>query len=111
MYTLIFSKAGHVTKSALFDTRVPKDLENQLIQARKFGMDLFKVPDGAEIPKEVTKPVVKFSWSDAIEDFDYDKDYADARKEEMDGVKKQMEEQIATIEKAKADSLTKARAR
>ncbi|HNF32876.1 MAG TPA: hypothetical protein PLU51_10725, partial [Bacteroidia bacterium] len=109
VFTLVFSKAGCVTKSIVFDTRVPEPVKNQLLSNRKFGIELFKVPEGVEQPKELAKPVAKWSWNDAYDDFDYDLEYSNARKQENEVVKKQLEEMAIVQEKQKKDSLAKAR--
>lgn len=109
VYTLLFTKSGCVTKSIIFDTRVPEPIKNQLLSNRKFGIELFKIPEGVEQPKELDKPVAKWSWNDSYDDFDYDLEYSNARKQENEQIKKVLEEQAVAQEKQRNDSLAHAR--
>jgi len=50
--------------------------------------------EGAEMPKDIDKPVAKLAFNEAYEDFDYDQLYSQTRKTELDQVKKDMAAQI-----------------
>ena len=115
-YTLVFSKNGSITKKVLVDTKVPDEYIAQIF-SYKFKIELFKLPDGSEMPKDVDKPVAKLAFSEVYEDFDYDQLYTQTRKTEIDQIKKDMAAQIvkkdaekkAVSDKAKRDSLDAAR--
>ena len=127
-YLVIFSKPGCITKTVAVDTHVP-DSDKDQIQQFKFKIELFKLPEGAEMPKDVDKPVTKLAFSEEFGDFDYDVKYSETRKTEIEKVKKDAADQVAKqaetkrkadeaaakakqqlallTEKAKQDSITK----
>ena len=111
-YTIIFSKHGSITKKVLVDTKVPDEYKSQIF-SYKFKIELFLLPEGTEMPKDIDKPVAKLAFSEVYEDFDYDQLYTQTRKTEIDQIKKDMAAEIlkkdaakkATADKAKRDSL------
>ncbi|HMT29918.1 MAG TPA: cell envelope integrity protein TolA, partial [Bacteroidia bacterium] len=107
-YTLIFSKNGSISKTVEFDTKVPDENKDQIFSL-KFKMDLFKTVEGVEAPSDVTKPVAKYAFSEVIDDFDYDPNYSNARKSELEKVKQEMQAQLA--KQKQEEELAKARMR
>lgn len=95
-YLIIVSKDGFVTKSIAFNTRVPS--EAGPTWDFDFIVELFRDMPGLD--KGVYRnPVAKVYFNKAINDFDYDLDYAmDFQKREQE-VKKQIEELQVNKEK------------
>ena len=98
-YSVIFSKKGCITKTVAIDTHVP-DSEKDQMQSFKFKIELFRLPDGAEMPKDIEKPVAKLGYSNEYAEFDYDVKYAEERKVEVEKVKKDV---AALLAKQDAD--------
>jgi len=85
-----------ITKSVLFDTRVPDNYKNLVLQNQKFGIDLFQIIEGVSTAA-ADKPVTRFAWDESIEDFTYDLSYSNARKSEMDEIKREVAEKLNSI--------------
>ena len=116
-YTIVYTKNGSISKSVEFDTKVPDELQGQIFSL-KYKIDLLPHVEGVEEPAGITKPVAKYAFSDAYEDFTYDPNYTNARKSENEKLKQEMEalaekkrlEENASRAKAKADSLAQVNA-
>ena len=107
-YLLVYRKAGCVTKSVEFDTKVPDDYNGQIFSL-KYKIDLFAKVDGLPEPSVLEKPVAKYEYSDDYEDFTYDPNYTKTRKEENTKAKQEL--QVAAEKKRVEDEKIKAQAK
>ncbi|MFM7078705.1 MAG: hypothetical protein ACKOYC_02820, partial [Bacteroidota bacterium] len=107
-YLIVYKKGGCVTKSVEFDTKVPEELNNQIFSL-KYKIELFAKADNLPEPETLAKPVAKYEFNDDYEDFTYDPNYTNTRKEENTKAKQEMQ---AALEKQKIeDDKVKAKAK
>ncbi|MFN5222674.1 MAG: hypothetical protein ACK5DJ_00690, partial [Bacteroidota bacterium] len=108
-YLLVYRKGGCVTKSVEFDTKVPEDYNGQIFSL-KYKIDLFAKVDGLPEPSVLERPVAKYEYSDDFEDFTYDPNYTNTRKEENTKAKQEMQAvaEKKRIEDEKIKAQTKA---
>jgi tetratricopeptide (TPR) repeat protein len=110
IYLIEFSKPGHVTKRIEFSTKnVPED-------DAKYGfefpmeMNLFEKMDGLDV-SILNKPIAKVAFDPATGYMDYDPAYTKSIKNELDRLKKELEEKLKQQEadrKAKQGGYDKA---
>lgn len=108
-YLVVYRKAGFITKSVEFDTKVPQEYAKQIFSL-KYKIDLFEKVDGLPEPSVLSQPVAKYEYSDDYEDFTYDPNYTNTRKEETTKVKQEMQAAVEKqrIEKEKVKAQVKA---
>ncbi|HKR07457.1 MAG TPA: hypothetical protein VJY62_22675, partial [Bacteroidia bacterium] len=107
VYTLVFSKKGAITKSIVFDTKIPDEYKDVFFSNQPFRIDLLSIPDDSIQINIPDKPVAKYAFNPSIDDFDFDQKYSSARKDEFEVLKKDIE---AARAKARQDSIADARA-
>ena len=109
IYIISFVKEGFVTKRLRFDTHVPEDRIEYGFVPFDFTIEIFEQFDEVNTVM-FNQPVGKISFSDVIDEFDYDTDYTQSiqakMEEAMEEVEVQKEEKakrIAEEEKKNAD--------
>jgi hypothetical protein len=120
VYIISFVKKGFVSKKLRFDTHVPQDRIEYGFMPFDFTIEIFEQFDEVNTVM-FNQPVGKISFSDVIDEFDYDTDYTQsiqAKMEEiMEEVDVQKEEKAKRIEEEekknaelnkKVDNLTSA---
>ena len=86
-YLISISKNNYVQKYFSVSTRgIPQDRAGVKLPAIKADVDLFKYYDGVDYSM-FDEPISKFFYSSKKGNFDYDKEYLKAKKEEMKKVK------------------------
>jgi hypothetical protein len=86
-YLISISKNNYVQKYFSVSTRgIPQDQAGVKLPAIKADVDLFKYYDGVDYSM-FDEPISKFFYSSKKGNFDYDKEYLKAKKEEMKKVK------------------------
>ena len=101
IYIISFIKEGFVTKKLLFDTHVPEIRIEYGFVPFQFTIEIFEQFDEVNTVM-FNQPVGKISFSDVIEEFDYDTDYTQSiqakMQEIMEEVYVQKEEKAKRIE-------------
>ncbi|MEO6902953.1 MAG: hypothetical protein ABI315_07350 [Bacteroidia bacterium] len=72
-YTLTFTKQNYITKSIIVDTHVPAGREKRDFGKFSAKVELLQQPSGEVVT--YSQPVGRIKYSDAVADFDFDKDY------------------------------------
>ncbi len=109
IYIISFVKEGFVTKRLRFDTHVPEDRIEYGFVPFDFTIEIFEQFDEVNTVM-FNQPVGKISFSDVIDEFDYDTDYTQSIQAKMEEVIEEVEVQkeekakrIAEEEKKNAD--------
>jgi hypothetical protein len=109
IYIISFVKEGFVTKRLRFDTHVPEDRIEYGFVPFDFTIEIFEQFDEVNTVM-FNQPVGKISFSDVIDEFDYDTDYTQSIQakmeevmEEVDVQKEEKAKRIAEEEKKNAD--------
>ncbi len=111
IYIISFVKEGFVTKRLRFDTNVPKDRIEYGFEPFGFQVEIFEQYDDVNMVV-FNQPVGKISYSELIDEFDYDTDYTksiqsqlDQAQDEVVQAKEKKEKEAAQNEK-KIEELT-----
>ena len=109
VYLVSFEKDGFVSKKLRFDTHVPTDRIEYGFEIFEFKVEIFEQYDDVNMVI-FNQPVGKISFSDLIDEFDYDTDYTksiqaqiDDTMDEIEDKKEEIADQVAAEEKAQAD--------
>ncbi|MFM9053190.1 MAG: hypothetical protein ACKOKF_12915, partial [Bacteroidota bacterium] len=105
-YTITFSKDGLITKTIIFNTSVPVD-EMDIIFDKDFNMDMFENIEGIAQDNSMSKPVAKFKYDPAYEDFEFDQNYSKQIKDEQLEARRAAEEIKKQKERSRLDSLNR----
>ena len=105
-YTISFAKQGLVTKSILFDSRVPQD-QSDIIYQNVFNIDLFDDMGGLSSNNAMRKPVAKISFNPAYEDFVHDNNYTKSIQAEQEKIRRDAEALLKQKDLARLDSMNK----
>ena len=105
-FIISYSKSGFITKSVIFETKVPQD-QSDIIYQVEFNIDLFADVEDVSRNNAMTKPVAKYSFNPAYEDFVHDENYTKSIQAEQDKVRKEAEALAKQKDKGRLDSLNK----
>lgn len=83
IYVISFVKEGFVTKRLRFDTNVPVDRIEYGFEPFGFSVELFEQYDDVNMVV-FNQPVGKISYSELIDEFDYDTDYTKSIQTQID---------------------------
>ncbi|MEZ4721830.1 MAG: hypothetical protein R2813_08155 [Flavobacteriales bacterium] len=100
VYVVSFEKDGYVTKRLRFDTHVPKERAEQGFFPFDFTVELFEQFDDVNVVV-FNQPVGKISYSDLIDEFDYDTDYTQS-------IQTQIQQVLDEVEQKKEEKAVKA---
>ncbi len=109
-YQFYFSKPGYVGKKINFSTTVPGDIEKKNIYPYEILVELFSTFPNADTTF-FKNPVAKITYSNKINDFEYDLDYLLIVKEKINTFQKQYyawRKQAVPQKKLTNNSITKA---
>lgn len=109
VYLVSFEKDGFVSKKLRFDTHVPEDRIEYGFEIFEFTVEIFEQYDDVNMVI-FNQPVGKISFSDLIDEFDYDTDYTksiqaqiDDTMDEIEDKKEELADQQAAEAKAQED--------
>lgn len=112
IYVISFEKEGFVTKRLRFDTHVPENRVEYGFEPFGFEVEIFEQYDDVNMVV-FNQPVGKISYSELIDEFDYDTDYTKTIQSQLEQANKDMEEakekkaEQASKVKDEVSSLTK----
>ena len=92
VYIISFVKKGFVTKKLRFDTHVAQDRIEFGFLPFDFTIEIFEQFDEVNMVM-FNQPVGKISFSDVIDEFDYDTDYTQSIQAKMEEIMEEVEEQ------------------
>ena len=105
IYVVSFQKEGFVTKRLRFDTNVPEDRIEYGFEVFPFTVEIFEQYDDINMVV-FNQPVGRISYSELIDEFDYDTDYTksiqaqiDQAMDDVEEAKEKKEDQAAETEK------------
>ena len=105
VYVVSFQKEGFVTKRLRFDTNVPEDRIEYGFEVFPFTVEIFEQYDDINMVV-FNQPVGRISYSELIDEFDYDTDYTksiqaqiDQAMDDVEEAKEKKEDQAAETEK------------
>ncbi|MFH2144330.1 MAG: hypothetical protein ABIJ97_18025, partial [Bacteroidota bacterium] len=87
-YTLSISKENLVTKKVTINTTINKGKE--FVYPYKFTIELFDYVKGLDI-SALSKPVTKIKYFDNLDDFDFDPDYTESMRKEIEKIMSQLD--------------------
>lgn len=102
IYIISFVKEGFVTKRLRFDTNVPKDRIEYGFEPFGFQVEIFEQYDDVNMVV-FNQPVGKISYSELIDEFDYDTDYTKSIQSQLD----QAQEEVAQAKQKKQEEAVK----
>jgi hypothetical protein len=91
IYVISFQKEGFVTKRLRFDTHVPEDRIEYGFEPFGFTIEIFEQYDDVNMVV-FNQPVGKISYSELIDEFDYDTDYTKSIQTQIDEAMDEVEE-------------------
>ena len=98
VYIISFVKKGFVSKKLRFDTHVPQDRIEYGFMPFDFTIEIFEQFDEVNTVM-FNQPVGKISFSDVIDEFDYDTDYTQSIQAKMEEIMEEVD--VQKEEKAK----------
>lgn len=101
IYIVSFEKDGYVTKKLRFDTHVPEERIEYGFEPFDFTVEIFEQFDDVNVVV-FNQPVGKISYSDIIDEFDYDTDYTKSIQTQIQQVMEEVE--VKKEEKAEAEA-------
>ncbi len=101
IYVISFVKEGFVTKRLRFDTNVPVDRIEYGFEPFGFSVELFEQYDDVNLVV-FNQPVGKISYSELIDEFDYDTDYTKSIQTQIDKAMDDVE--VAKEKKVETDA-------
>jgi len=87
-YLITFSKDGYVSKKISFVTEVPESESG--IWEYKFSVELFEMLEGLDV-SILDKPISKIKYYEFSADFDYDDEYTNSMKKQLENLMQQAE--------------------
>ncbi len=94
VYIISFTKDDYVTKKLRFDTHVPDERVEFGFLPFEFVVSIFKQYDGVNTVI-FNQPVGMISYSETIDEFDYDTDYTKSIQAQIEEIQEEIEEKIA----------------
>ncbi|NQV53004.1 MAG: hypothetical protein HQ500_07460 [Flavobacteriales bacterium] len=91
IYVVSFQKEGFVTKRLRFDTNVPEDRIEYGFELFPFTVEIFEQYDDINMVV-FNQPVGRISYSELIDEFDYDTDYTKSIQAQIDQAMDEVEE-------------------
>ncbi|MEQ9187117.1 MAG: hypothetical protein RLP15_05230 [Cryomorphaceae bacterium] len=91
IYVVSFEKEGFVTKRLRFDTHVPEDRIEYGFEPFPFTVEIFEQYDDVNMVV-FNQPVGRISYSELIDEFDYDTDYTKSIQAQIDQAMDEVEE-------------------
>ena len=105
-YIVVYSCPGYVSKSFEFNTVVPPDAAD-IGFVNKFDVDLPEDVQGLSKVDAMNKPIARWRYNTAVEDFDYDPEYTKRIKSEQAQAAREAAAAKLELDKARLDSLNK----